>query len=75
MFPGSLSSLTRRICFQSANKLKMASGFELNRQLGGAFLNGTAPSAIAFRACYQNLEAEFWSQRGPLMLLVLSEFW
>ena len=29
------------------------SGFEPNRQLVGAFQNGTAPSAISFRACYK----------------------
>jgi hypothetical protein len=36
-------------------RIRETSGFEPNRQLVEAFQNGTAPSAISFRACYQNL--------------------
>jgi hypothetical protein len=44
---------------------QLQSGLELNRQQGGPFRNGTAPSANTFRACYKNIRPVLESA-GPI---------
>jgi len=56
----------------------LLSGLELNRQLGAhskIVLLGTAPIGNRLPGLLPKIEDQFWSQRDPLMLQMLSEFW